>query len=410
MVPQTTKPSEPWRGEVCHELDERLFVDLAVSSNGVTIAVMTDPMPGTAAIIPHVVEVEPRDDVRVVVTTGRGPVDAALRAGGAAHLAALRGRLPAMHDGAVLAMTAVRGGTVHARVAGYFDMVATGDALAPEPALRARAAALADGDPLRRGDGRVAAIGLSVATALPDGRVVLGRRRADLPLDPGAWHVVPSGMLEPERDPIGGALAREALEELGVAVDPARRACSGSAGTSRGCAPRCAWRSRWTRCRRGRAATSSTRSKPSRSARTPAALTPGAACALSLIGEGTRASLPRSRSAAHEHRRDDRCARRRGPRPRRDARLRADVGLVFYEDGRTESGIWEVTPGVFDAAHGRYVEFMHFVAGDATITAADGQVHEVRPGVALTVPPGWRARWEVRETVRKTYVIVRDGR
>ena len=82
--------------------------------------------------------------------------------------------------------------------------------------------------------------------------------------------------------------------------------------------------------------------------------------------------------------------------------------LVLYEDERMQSGIWEVTPGAFDAAHGAYVEFMHFVAGEATITAADGQVHEVRPGVALTVPPGWRGRWEVRETVRKTYVIVRD--
>jgi uncharacterized cupin superfamily protein len=34
----------------------------------------------------------------------------------------------------------------------------------------------------------------------------------------------------------------------------------------------------------------------------------------------------------------------------------------------------------------------------------------VRPGVALTVPSGWQGRWEVRETVRKTYVIVRDPR
>jgi uncharacterized protein len=84
--------------------------------------------------------------------------------------------------------------------------------------------------------------------------------------------------------------------------------------------------------------------------------------------------------------------------------------LVLYEDERTETGVWEVTPGAFDAAHGQYLEFMHFVAGDATITAADGAVHEVRPGVALTVPPGWRGRWEVRETVRKTYVIVRSAR
>ena len=183
------------------------------------MAVMTDPRPGTGAIIPHVVEVEARDDVRVVVQDGPWAVDPALRAGGAAHLAALRRRAPAMHDGPVLAMTSVRGAVVHARRAGYFDMVATADALALDGALRARAVEVAGGDPLRRGDGRVAALGLSVAATLPDGRVLLGRRRAELPLDPGAWHVVPSGMLEPEPDPIGAAVAREALEELGVAAD-----------------------------------------------------------------------------------------------------------------------------------------------------------------------------------------------
>jgi hypothetical protein len=161
-----------------------------------------------------VVEVEARADVRVVVQDGPWPVDPPLRAGGAAHLAALRRRVPAMHDGPVLAMTTVRGGVVHARRAGYFDMVATADALAHDEALRARAAEVAGSEPLRRGDGRVAALGLSVAATLPDRRVLLGRRRAELPLDPGAWHVVPSGMLEPEPDPIGAAVAREALEEL----------------------------------------------------------------------------------------------------------------------------------------------------------------------------------------------------
>src|SRR3954466_2308406 len=90
------------------------------SSNGVTMAVMTDPMPGTGAIIPHVVEVEARDDVRVVVEDGPWPVDSALRAGGAAHLAALRGRVPAMHDGPVLAMASVSGGAGHARAGGDF--------------------------------------------------------------------------------------------------------------------------------------------------------------------------------------------------------------------------------------------------------------------------------------------------
>jgi 8-oxo-dGTP pyrophosphatase MutT (NUDIX family) len=168
-----------------------------------------------------VVEVEARDDVRVVVDDGPWPVDPALRAGGAAHLAALRRRVPAMHDGPVLAMTVVDGGLVRARRAGYFDMVATCDALAGDPALRARALALAGAEPLRRGDGRAAAIGLSVAATLPDGRVLLGRRRAELPLDPGRWHVVPSGMLEPGPEPVATAVAREAREELGLTIDPA---------------------------------------------------------------------------------------------------------------------------------------------------------------------------------------------
>jgi uncharacterized protein len=99
-----------------------------------------------------------------------------------------------------------------------------------------------------------------------------------------------------------------------------------------------------------------------------------------------------------------------GPFPGAEPGTARTAELVLYEDGRMETGIWQVTPGSFDAVHGPYVEFMHFVAGEATITAADGEVHEVRPGVALTAPSGWRARWEVRETVRKTYVIVRDPR
>jgi 8-oxo-dGTP pyrophosphatase MutT (NUDIX family) len=247
--------------------------------------VMTVPMPGTGAIIPHVVEVEARDDVRVVVDDRAWPVDRALRVGGAAHLAALRRRVPAMHDGPVLAMTAVSNGLVHTRRAGYFDMVATADALARDPALRARAAALAGEDPLHRGDGRVAAVGLSVAATLPDGRVLLGRRRPELPLDPGAWHVVPSGMLEPGPDPIGAAVAREALEELGVDADPRAMRMLGLG---------------WdlARLRPEVCVALALEAVPARAGgdefdlveafevgRPPAPLTPGAACALTLLGK-----------------------------------------------------------------------------------------------------------------------------
>jgi 8-oxo-dGTP pyrophosphatase MutT (NUDIX family) len=253
------------------------------------MAVMTDPMPGTGAIIPHVVEVEARGDVRVEVDDGPWPVDPALRAGGAGHLAALRRRVPAMHDGPVLAMTSIAGGLVRARRAGYFDMVATADALAGDGALRARATAMAGGDPLRRGDGRVAALGLSVAATVPGGRVLLGRRRPELPLDPGVWHVVPSGMLEPHPDPIAAAVAREALEELGLAVDPGAVRMLGLG---------------WdlARLRPEVCVALALQAAPARAgghefdvveafeiARPPAPLTPGAACALALLSRARSA-------------------------------------------------------------------------------------------------------------------------
>jgi 8-oxo-dGTP pyrophosphatase MutT (NUDIX family) len=222
------------------------------------------------------------------VQDGPWAVDEALRAGGAAHLAALRRRVPGMHDGPVLAMATVHRGVVHARRAGYFDMVATADALAGDPGLRARALALAGDDPLRRGDGRVAAIGLSVATLVPGGGVLLGRRRAGLPLDPGRWHVVPSGMLEPGRDPIAAALAREAREELGVTIDPAAVRMLGLG---------------WDRARlRPEVCMAVTLDAVPALAGgdefdvveayavtdVPAALTPGAACALALLGKQRR--------------------------------------------------------------------------------------------------------------------------
>lgn len=80
--------------------------------------------------------------------------------------------------------------------------------------------------------------------------------------------------------------------------------------------------------------------------------------------------------------------------------------LILAQDGRVESGIWEVSPGIFHAVHGSYIEVMHFVAGAATITADDGEVYDIAPGVVLKVPAGWTGTWEVRQTVRKTYLLL----
>jgi uncharacterized cupin superfamily protein len=79
---------------------------------------------------------------------------------------------------------------------------------------------------------------------------------------------------------------------------------------------------------------------------------------------------------------------------------------VLHDDGRVETGVWEVTPGSFRGEAKGIVESMHFVAGRGTITSADGTVTEIRPGVLMLCPDGWSGVWDVQETVRKTYTIV----
>jgi hypothetical protein len=124
-----------------------------------------------------------------------------------------------VHDGPVLVLDRLEGGVLHTTRSGYFAALATTDSLRAEweregfGPLRARAHELAGSDPLRDGTGRASAIGLAAA-AVHRGRVLLGRRADHLAADPGRWHVVPSGMVEPGA-PVGDQLERERREELG---------------------------------------------------------------------------------------------------------------------------------------------------------------------------------------------------
>jgi uncharacterized protein len=80
---------------------------------------------------------------------------------------------------------------------------------------------------------------------------------------------------------------------------------------------------------------------------------------------------------------------------------------VIHDDGRVEIGVWEVTPGTFRGEKNGVYESMHFVAGAGTITDAHGVVIEIGPGVVMFCPDGWSGVWDVRDTIRKTYTIVR---
>jgi len=83
--------------------------------------------------------------------------------------------------------------------------------------------------------------------------------------------------------------------------------------------------------------------------------------------------------------------------------------LEISDDGWVQTGVWECTPGSFPSKRAGCCELMHFVAGEATITDADGAVRDVRPGAVIFVPDGWQGTWDIRATVRKTYTIVQTA-
>jgi 8-oxo-dGTP pyrophosphatase MutT (NUDIX family) len=158
--------------------------------------------------------------LRFVVGSDPLALDDELAAGGAAHLAAVRERVPWMYDGAILCLDRLDGDVMSLRPGGYWGRISTCDALRAEDgdALRDRADALAGGDPLRDGTGRAAGLGVTVV-AVVRGQVVLGRR-AGLPIGEGTWHVVPAGMAEVGVDIVHAAVT-ELREELGLEAAPA---------------------------------------------------------------------------------------------------------------------------------------------------------------------------------------------
>lgn len=170
----------------------------------------------------------------VVIEDDEVSVDEALERLGAPHVDRLRAAAPGLHDGPVLALREVEDGRLRVGRGRYLAMLATCDVLRAEvleasPALpaRVRAERAAGPDPLRRGRGRVAAVGVSVLMVVAGATgpaAVLGRRRRDLAADPGAWHVVPSGMLEPaasDGDPVLETVRGELTEELGLRLSAA---------------------------------------------------------------------------------------------------------------------------------------------------------------------------------------------
>ncbi|HEV2113855.1 MAG TPA: cupin domain-containing protein, partial [Terriglobales bacterium] len=82
----------------------------------------------------------------------------------------------------------------------------------------------------------------------------------------------------------------------------------------------------------------------------------------------------------------------------------AGILLSRDADGRAESGLWTCTPGLWRCEVTRD-EFCHFLEGRCTYTHKDGERIEIAPNTVAFFPAGWSGRCEVRQTVRKIYMI-----
>jgi uncharacterized cupin superfamily protein len=84
------------------------------------------------------------------------------------------------------------------------------------------------------------------------------------------------------------------------------------------------------------------------------------------------------------------------------AQLRCFEAFVRKEK-QVEAGVWECSPGVW-RRQVLQAELCHFVSGRAFFTPEDGPKIEIKAGDAVFFPPNSCGVWDVRETIRKSYV------
>ena len=74
------------------------------------------------------------------------------------------------------------------------------------------------------------------------------------------------------------------------------------------------------------------------------------------------------------------------------------------DDATRANGVWQCTPGTFYLPH-NYEETVTILDGSVTVTPEDGESVDLGPGDTAYFPEGTRVRWEVHDTLRKSWHI-----
>lgn len=90
----------------------------------------------------------------------------------------------------------------------------------------------------------------------------------------------------------------------------------------------------------------------------------------------------------------------------------SDVMSLHSADKKFMSGVYKVVGKHSDPipAEGYPVnEFMYFIEGGVTLTSEDGTVVEARAGDAISIPKGWKGRWDSGGYTKYYVVYNPDG-
>lgn len=83
-------------------------------------------------------------------------------------------------------------------------------------------------------------------------------------------------------------------------------------------------------------------------------------------------------------------------------------GRSLYADqtGQLDAGVWECEPNVHEIEAAPYDEFVYLIEGRIDVTDDEGNTESFRAGDSFMMPRGCKCTWDVREPVRKLYVVL----
>lgn len=81
------------------------------------------------------------------------------------------------------------------------------------------------------------------------------------------------------------------------------------------------------------------------------------------------------------------------------------AGHRALADSNATTGIWECSPGRF-RRQVMEAEYSYIISGEGSFTPDDGETIEFGAGDALYFAANTEGTWDIRQTLRKTYLIL----